>query len=167
MRRQLRWVGHFNRVLIATWLCGVPSILVWNSLNSVRVVNVWERRESFVDVRWERDGGVRPYVAFCCGHEVDACVRSVFFVDIRVLSTNCCGLPPSQLLPTSVASLVTSQGIVVWFCAWVRNYFSLRIPQTGRGARPACYPYSTGTDRYFVLLDSGRSMQQFSHFYLV
>jgi len=59
------------------------------------------------------DGGVRHFVAFCSGHEVDACVRHVFFVDIHVLPTHCCGLPPSQLLPTSVASSVTSQGIVV------------------------------------------------------
>jgi hypothetical protein len=64
-------------------------------------------------LRRERDGVVRLYVAFCCGHEVDACVRPVFFVDIRVLPTHCSGLPPSQLLPMSVASVVTGQGIVV------------------------------------------------------
>jgi len=64
-------------------------------------------------LRWERDGGVRLYAALCCGHEVDACVRPVFFVDIRVLPTNCYGLPPSLLLLTSVASLVPSRGIVV------------------------------------------------------
>lgn len=126
--------------------CTVPNILIWYGLHSVRVAMSGKAENRSWMLRWETGGGVLLYVAFCCGHEVDACVRPVFFVDIRVLPTHCCGLPPSQFLLTSVASLLTCRGIVVWFWAWVRNCFPLQIPQTGHGARPVCCPYSTGTD---------------------
>jgi hypothetical protein len=121
---------------MARWLCGVPNILIWNGRYSARVVMFGKAENRSWMLRWERDGGVRLYAAFCCGHEVDACVRPVFFVDIRVLPTNCCGLPPSLLLLTSVASLVTSRGIVVWLWAWVRNCF----PSSDPSGRPWCPP---------------------------